>query len=48
MPIVSVIKIILVDYIEYKNKLYEEEKIKEEKKKIKIKKVVIGEEKSDV
>lgn len=48
VPIVSVIKIILVDYIEYKNKLYEEEKTKEEQKKIKIKKVVIGEEKSDV
>lgn len=47
VPIVSVIKIILVDYIEYKNKLYEEEKIKEEQKKLKIKKVVIGEEKSD-
>lgn len=48
VPIVAVIKIILVDYVDYKNKLYEEEKIKEMNKpkrrtSTRIKKVVIGE-----
>lgn len=48
VPIAAVIKIILVDYIEYKNRLYEEEKIKEMNKPkrrtaTRIKKTVIGE-----
>lgn len=51
VPIVAVIKIILVDYVDYKNKLYEEEKIKEmdkpkRKTSTRIKKVVIGEDES--
>lgn len=48
VPIAAVIKIILVDYVDYKNRVYEEEKIKEMNKPkrrtaTRIKKTVIGE-----
>ena len=48
VPVVAVVKIILVDYIEYKNKMYEEEKIKEmnkPKRRTRIRKEVISEDK---